>query len=945
MLLRKWAGFGSLPSRYGGIDGGFQRSSVEAGSSRLPSQESENTSGNPVSFQSLLAAEKILPSKSPFPSQLKRNGATAAQALSSPQSNPGGTSMKFLHPGPLRAASVGSQPGTQANHNRIDVPRGVEYPIQSPGSNLRRRNSLSHLPNYNTEDFNFDQPLARKRWSGSQPDLQANFLEETPRNVKLREAGNSLAGQPKEFGARNLELEVDMMEFELCSLKEKQMESSYAYLEKERKWLEVIRSEGRTRKGELDDKIFKIEMELAKTRSYLGKRDHHLLFQGLGHSKHLETLDVGQELRNLQKSLSALKNCIKTLEEKRNEMVQQLKCVKEGEQSSASHPTATKSLETKRERHQLQAAYKTLKQKNVALLQQVQHLSLELKHAQKKQEESGDQISALKSELPSSKNRAIQQEEEKVLMKEEMESVRQLNEELCSIAAEGHQRLEALLEKLHLLEEEKKSQANHIQALEDERTRLLEEKEQRLLERTGEQQGQEESRKALQASCENLRESQIQLQEEKGLLQVHCQDLERQAEKLGKQLDEQQSISQDWRNRWEEVDAGLKSKGEELEKMRAQNQALQTKSAEWSLEKQRLQQLVQVLEEQLAEKDQALRDLRQTGDVEGAALETRRSSEMKITGEGLGASYEKGRPGGLEAKIAGCQLEGLRLQHHSVTEQLKELFRQRQQPQAGARKHQDWGVKKNNSTTPQNVPRVLTTSQESLGCSSEESRLESGDPSKRGEEEQSLREQLKAKTDAISAMACEIQTLKEKNENLMQAKLRFQEQIQHIRQLSKRRESEKSHKELQVPRLPTSPRDDGRRDRCHEIPEVSSRKDDAPSSSHPIEIQEESQACLEEEPNDPSSNIRTVQRGPLLLPSDASSLQLPGTLSGPSSASDKLLLAPLVSPKGPLKQVDEEGALFRPRSPGLLSPKPFGAPRPWSPFRERAESPENRRDA
>lgn len=66
-------------------------------------------------------------------------------------------------------------------------------------------------------------------------------------------------------------------------------------------------------------------------------------------------------------------------------------------------------------------------QKNVALLQQVQHLSLELKHAQKNQEESEDQISALKSELASNKNQANQQEEEKVLMKEEMESVRQVN--------------------------------------------------------------------------------------------------------------------------------------------------------------------------------------------------------------------------------------------------------------------------------------------------------------------------------------------------------------------------------------------------------------------------------------------------------------------------------------------------------------------------------------
>ncbi|KAG8144922.1 hypothetical protein E2320_013339, partial [Naja naja] len=735
MLLRKWTGFRSLPSRYGSVDGGFQHSSVE--SSRLPSQESGNTSRNPMAFsESLLAAEKILPSKSPFPSQ----------ELSSSRSNPGQTCMKFLHPGPLRAMSVRSQPGSQANDDRM------------------RGNSISHLPDYNTKDFNSDRPLARKRWSGSQPDLQGKFLEETPRDLKLREGGDSLAGQPKELGARNLMLE--------------QMESSFAYLEKERKWLEVIRSEGRTRKGELDDKIFKMEMELAKTRSYFGKRDHRLYSQSFCHSEHVsqDMLDVGQELRNLQKSLATLKNCIKTLEEKRNEMVQQLKCMKEGEQSSVSHPTATKSLETKQERRQLQAAYKNIKQKNAALLQQVQDLSLDCK------------------------NQVNRQGEEKVLIKEETGSVRQSNEELSSAAAESHQRLAALLEKLHLLEEAEKSQANHIRALEDE---LLEEKEKHLLERTEELQGQEETKKALQESCENLRESQIQLQEEKGLLQVHCQDLERQAEELGKQLDEQQSILQDWRNRWEEGDAALKTKEEELEKMSAQNQALQAKDAEWSLEKQRLQQLVHALEEQLTEKDP------------------------------------------------------------SEFHQKKDMWKLEMHPKGRKKK-------------------------------------------------KSLRQQLKAKTDV--------------------------EQIQQIRQLSKR-PSAKSHKELQVPRLSTSPGEDVQSTHCHEILEVSSQKDEAPSSSQYAEKQEPFQACAEEQQSDAPSNIRMVQRASLLLPSGASH-QPHGISSDTFSASDKLLLA---SPTIPLKLVEDE-ALLRPRSPGLLSPRPFGAPRPWSPFRERAESPENRRE-
>ncbi|KAM3827970.1 uncharacterized protein M6D78_014047 isoform 3-T3 [Vipera latastei] len=960
MLLRKWTGFRSLPSRYGGVDGGFQRSSVETRSSGFPGQESENSGKN---RGSLLAAgleeigvENALPSKSPFPSQLKTGGATEALEQRRPQRSSGGASMKFLQPGPLLSAmSEDPQPGIQANHRR-DVPRRLEYSLLSPSSALRRRNSLSHLPNPKKKDFNSDQMLASKRWSDSQPDLQANFPEETPRKVKLGEAGHSLAGQPKDFGERNLELEVDMMEFELCSLKQK-MESSFAYLEKERKWLEAIRSEGRKRKGELDDKIFRMEMELVKTKSFFGKRDDPLLSQGFRLSEQVtqEKLDVGHELGNLQKSLAALKSCIKSLEEKRNEMVQQLKCVQEepknislpvvlrGDQNSASHPVATNVLEMKQERRQLRAAYKNIKLKNAALLQQVQDLSLELKHAQEKREEFEDQISALKSELASSKNRAHQQEEEKVLIKEEMKSVRQLNEELSSKAAESCQKLETLLVKLHLLEEEEKSQANHIQALVDERTQLLEEKERHLLERTAEQHCQEETRKALQATCENLRESQIQLQKEKDLLRAHCQDLERQAEELGKQLGERESISQDWRNRWEDVAAALKTKEEELEKRNVQKEAHQDKNTEWSLEKQRLQQLVHALEEQLAEKDQALRDLRQTNGVDRAALQRRTSSEPKRTREDPGTCYEKERPGGLDTKIVGNQLEGFRLQHHLVTEQLKELFSQKQQQQTGARKHRDGGLKEKSSTASRNVPQVLTTAQASLALSSEEeSHMESGDTSKREEVEQSLRQQLKAKTEVISAMACEIQALKEKNESLMQAKLRFQEQIQQIRQLSKR-PPEKSQRELRIPRLSSSPRDDVPSAPCREILEASSQDDETPSSSRHAEMQGPFQACTGDEQRGTSLNIRTVQTGPSPLPSEASR-QPPNVFSDTPSASEQLLSAPGASPKGPLKLAEDEAALLSPRSSGLLSPKPFGPPRPWSPFRERAESPVNRKE-
>lgn len=62
------------------------------------------------------------------------------------------------------------------------------------------------------------------------------------------------------------------------------------------------------------------------------------------------------------------------------------------------------------------------------------------------------------------------------------------------------------------------------------------------------------------------------------------------------------------------------------------------------------------------------------------------------------------------------------------------------------------------------------------------------------------------------------------------AKLRFQEQIQQIRQLSKR-PLEKSQRELRVPRLSSSPGDDMPNAPCREILEASSQDDETPSSS------------------------------------------------------------------------------------------------------------------
>lgn len=79
----------------------------------------------------------------------------------------------------------------------------------------------------------------------------------------------------------------------------------------------------------------------------------------------------------------------------------------------------------------------------------------------------------------------------------------QENKELSSAVAQSHQRLEASLEKLNHLAAEKKILDSHVQALETERTQLLEERPRQA---GGGDQDQEEM-KALRETWEQLRYS------------------------------------------------------------------------------------------------------------------------------------------------------------------------------------------------------------------------------------------------------------------------------------------------------------------------------------------------------------------------------------------------------------------------------------------------------
>ncbi|XP_050822746.1 thyroid receptor-interacting protein 11-like isoform X2 [Gopherus flavomarginatus] len=310
----------------------------------------------------------------------------------------------------------------------------------------------------------------------------------------------------------------------------------------------------------------------------------------------------------------------------------------------------------------------------------------------------------------------------------------------------------------------------------------------------------------------------------------------------------------------------------------------------------------------------------------------------------------------------------LEQQHQLVTEQLKGLFRQRQQLQSGHRKLsrdqkdecsvEQWvtnpqvnarGAIKPHGKPPQELKEKQQPVPGDLGFSAST------------EEAQSLRLQLQEKTEMISAMASEIQGLQQKNEHLMKAKLRFQQQIQDIRSLQQQRQ-ERSDSDLLVPRLSSqqelelglSQRSDGSGPLTGGDPHASSL---CPSHSRAalylakqVVLPEagDELRCFSSESS--GSQSHRSQAGSELpapplskLPADSvtGKLSPPSTLPLPASTSASGKSSPEArsSPVSPRSQPGSQESSYTPKGAVLLSPRPFRAQRLGSPFKFRV-SPE-----
>ncbi|XP_048723131.2 uncharacterized protein LOC125643910 isoform X3 [Caretta caretta] len=678
MSHQKQSSFPGLPSRYSG-DGCFQHG-TDTGVSGWGCQDPENSKRRPQASRPCSVSElersytnSYPSSEVPFQGENPLNGTPGPREPSHANSTWRESSRGSLSPKHIeRARSMSPLRGIHSIDSGIVLTSDMECARKHSSPPLRRRHSLSRLPDWGTEEYGPMRPLARRVWSGLELDLRGSLPENVQRTAalgpSLRDTPGVLEGQAEALQ----KLELNRVKFELLSIKQK-MESSLTQLEKEKSWLDLSRYEDQKQRGDLQEKIFNLEMEVVKAKSCLSRMSCHSVSPSPSQRLSVEKEELNREMTALQETLSGYKEHMKVLEAERDEMTQQLNSAKEGQQlafsqTNEANQRVTDSLQATKALHKeigrLQGAYNStsrekellsskvarleervseltmklkpalsdrerfLKEK-VELHQQVQDLTLQLEHAQRSQEGFNGQVSDLHLELVNAKAQANRQDQEKVLMKEELVTLRQVNEKLSSELGQSHQRLETSLGQLHHLEAEKKILNNRIQALETERMQLLGEQEALKSEMQRDAGGQGNDVAALQTTCEGLRASQSLLQAEKKALQARCMELEavlrHKQEELCGQLTEQQQVSQHWKDRWNQVAVALKNKEEELEQAHVAHQSLSAKHTELLEDCE----LLQVDAEELAELRGAVRSLKEeNGDLMRQLREQQQATQL-----------------------------------------------------------------------------------------------------------------------------------------------------------------------------------------------------------------------------------------------------------------------------------------------------------------------------
>ncbi|KAM4618215.1 uncharacterized protein ACJ7VT_007616 [Polymixia lowei] len=406
---------------------------------------------------------------------------------------------------------------------------------------------------------------------------------------RLREAHGRLDSQTDLLKSRDTQLNHSITTAQLLDMKHKQLAEAVSALEQEKEAAELSRFEESRQRGDLQEKSEKqrADKELCELREALREA-----------KERANTLE--EEKTHVLQKLQTSKEAQKTLSRLMEEINQRHSCTMQEQLSEVHRKLGQACLEKDLLSTQvlrLEDSIEDLKtklsgalsekdrliQEKADLYQNAQCLQLQLERAQRGREGFTDQVCELHDQLAEAKSHNNKHDQETVLMKEQLMSVREVNEKLMRELEKVKQGLELSRTQLHELTAEKVINTNQVTALEAERTQLIGEKEELLskLNECGQAELKEMTERChqlreswdalelenqkLQDRCLCLESEVLQKEEELHLKVEGCQNLE--AERI-QSMDKLKAMASHWNEKWQEVALTLQGTQRELEELK-----------------------------------------------------------------------------------------------------------------------------------------------------------------------------------------------------------------------------------------------------------------------------------------------------------------------------------------------------------------------------------------
>ncbi|XP_077067086.1 uncharacterized protein LOC143720968 isoform X2 [Siphateles boraxobius] len=479
----------------------------------------------------------------------------------------------------------------------------------------------------------------RSHSSSEDFELRAALEESSMRRAeliqRLREAKGHLDTQTDLLKTKGFQLQQKQRISNILEMKYKKLSEAVSVLEQGKEAAELSRFEESRRRGELHDKVVQLELDILKMRSNLERRTpptspnplNRTLPATKDEALREEQRQVENEIKKLREALRKAEEKTGDLEYEKDSALRRLHSSEEGKQDAIKQAEEFKrrlsiSVQTQAEledqlnesrsrlgqmelekdlfstkTQKLEDNLKDLKvklsgalmdkdhlvQEKAELHQRVQTLDLQLQREQRSKQSFNEQVCELHSEISQAESQANKQKIETMLMKEELLSIKGLNEKLSSDLTKATERLQVTLNQLHELEAQKLIQTNLIAALETERLQLIGEEE---LRKTFDDGLQEKIRELGERS--QHMELQGNLEQENHTLQLKCQDLEKNVQILEaeykqkeeehqcmrvefeREKEELRKVAAHWNERWLDVAMTLCSTQEELDELRSQ---------------------------------------------------------------------------------------------------------------------------------------------------------------------------------------------------------------------------------------------------------------------------------------------------------------------------------------------------------------------------------------